>query len=68
MRLDEILLDRPLAERFALDAEAGVLYIDLDGYRVRRTEREVEAVREAVAPRGSRSAARSTPSSATMPA
>jgi propionate CoA-transferase len=50
MRLDETLLDRPLGERFALDAEAGVLYIDLDGYRV-RTEREVEAVRQAVADR-----------------
>ncbi len=50
MRLDEILLDRPLAERFTLDADAGVLYIDLDGYRVRGT-REVEDVREAVASR-----------------
>jgi propionate CoA-transferase len=50
MRLDEVLLDRPLAERFALDAEARVLYIDLDGYRV-RSLREVEAVREAVAAR-----------------
>ena len=50
MGLDEILLERPLSERLALDAEAGVLYIDLDGYRA-RTEREVEAVREAVAAR-----------------
>jgi propionate CoA-transferase len=50
MRLDEILLDRPLDERFFLDADAGVLYIDLDGYRV-RTKREVENVREAVTSR-----------------
>ena len=50
MRLDELLLDRPLNERFTLDAEAGVLYIDLDGYRV-RTKREIEDVREAVASR-----------------
>ena len=48
MRLDELLLDRPLNERFTLDAEAGVLYIDLDGYRV-RTRREIEDVREGVA-------------------
>ena len=40
----------PLNERFTLDAEAGVLYIDLDGYRV-RTRREIEDVREAVASR-----------------
>jgi propionate CoA-transferase len=50
MRLDELLLARPLKERFTLDSEAGVLYIDLDGYRV-RTRREVEDVREAVASR-----------------
>ena len=50
MRLDELLLERPLNERFSLDADAGVLYIDLDGYRV-RSEREVEDVREAVASR-----------------
>ena len=50
MGLDEILLERPLSERLALDAEAGVLFIDLDGYRA-RSEREVEAVREAVAAR-----------------
>ncbi len=50
MGLDETLLERPLSERLALDAESGVLYIDLDGYRA-RSEREVEAVREAVAAR-----------------
>jgi propionate CoA-transferase len=48
MGLDVILLERPLRERLALDVERGVLYIDLDGYRA-RSEREVEAVREAVA-------------------
>jgi propionate CoA-transferase len=48
MRLDEILLERPLEERFSLDPEAGVLYIDLDGYRV-RTGQDVEDVRQAVA-------------------
>jgi propionate CoA-transferase len=50
MGLDETLLERPLNERLALDADAGVLFIDLDGYRA-RSEREVEAVREAVAAR-----------------
>ena len=50
MRLDELLLDRPLKERLTLDEEASVLYIDLDGYRV-RTKREIEDVREAVASR-----------------
>jgi propionate CoA-transferase len=50
MRLDELLLFRPLEERFSLDADSSVLYIDLDGYRV-RGERDVEDVREAVAAR-----------------
>jgi propionate CoA-transferase len=50
MGLDEVLLERPLSQRLSLDAGAGVLFIDLDGYRV-RTLRDVEAVREAVASR-----------------
>ena len=50
MGLDGILLERPLSQRLSLDEQAGVLYIDLDGYRV-RTLRDVEAVREAVAGR-----------------
>jgi propionate CoA-transferase len=50
MGLDGVLLERPLSQRLLLDAGAGVLFIDLDGYRV-RTLRDVEAVREAVANR-----------------
>ena len=50
MGLDEVLLERPLSQRLSLDEQAGVLYIDLDGYRV-RTLRDVEAVREGVASR-----------------
>jgi propionate CoA-transferase len=45
--LDEVLLERPLSQRLSLDEQAGVVYIDLDGYRV-RTQRQVEEVREAV--------------------
>jgi propionate CoA-transferase len=47
MGLDAILLNRPLAERFTLDADRSMLFIDLTGYRVRREE-QVEAVREQV--------------------
>jgi propionate CoA-transferase len=47
MGLDGVLLERPLSQRLLLDAEAGVLFIDLDGYRV-RTLRDVETVREAI--------------------
>ena len=47
MGLDAILLNRPLAERFTLDAARSTLFIDLTGYRVRREE-QVEAVREQV--------------------
>jgi propionate CoA-transferase len=47
MGLDAILLNRPLAERFTLDAARSMLFIDLTGYRVRREE-QVEAVREQV--------------------
>src|SRR5918995_838150 len=47
MGLDAILLNRPLAERFTLDAVRSTLFIDLTGYRVRREE-QVEAVREQV--------------------
>jgi propionate CoA-transferase len=47
MGLDAILLNRPLAERFTLDAARSTLFIDLTGYRVRR-EKQVEAVREQV--------------------
>ncbi|UEM24605.1 3-oxoacid CoA-transferase (plasmid) [Skermanella mucosa] len=47
MGLDAILLNRPLAERFTLDATRSMLFIDLTGYRVRREE-QVEAVREQV--------------------
>jgi propionate CoA-transferase len=50
MGLDEVLLERPLSQRLSLDEQAGVLFIDLDGYRV-RTLRDVEAVREGVASR-----------------
>jgi propionate CoA-transferase len=48
--LDGILLERPLSQRLSLDEQAGELFIDLDGYRV-RTLHDVEAVREAVASR-----------------
>ena len=47
MGLDAILLNRPLAERFTLDAARSMLFIDLTGYRVRQEE-QVEAVREQV--------------------
>jgi propionate CoA-transferase len=47
MGLDAILLNRPLADRFTLDAARSMLFIDLTGYRVRREE-QVEAVREQV--------------------
>jgi propionate CoA-transferase len=47
MGLDAMLLNRPLAERFTLDADRSMLFIDLTGYRVRREE-QVEAVREQV--------------------
>src|SRR5688500_1990888 len=48
MRLDTILLGRPLAERFSLDAAQKTLFIDFSGYRVRSVE-QVEAVRAEVA-------------------
>ncbi len=48
MRLDTILLGRPLAERFSLDAAQKTLFIDFSGYRVRSVE-QIEAVRAEVA-------------------
>ena len=48
MRLDTILLGRPLADRFSLDAAQTTLFIDFSGYRVRSVE-QVEAVRAEVA-------------------
>ena len=45
--LDAILLNRPLAERFTLDAGRSMLFVDLTGCRV-RSEEQVEAVREQV--------------------
>ncbi|MGF7208913.1 propionate CoA-transferase [Skermanella aerolata] len=47
MGLDAMLLNRPLAERFTLDAARSMLFIDLTGYQVRRDE-QVEAVRQQV--------------------
>ena len=48
MGLEAVLLGRPLAERFSLDAARSILFIDFAGYRVRKPE-QVEAVREEVA-------------------
>ena len=47
MGLDTILLNRPLAERFTLDADRSMLFVDLTGCRV-RSEEQIEAVREQV--------------------
>ena len=47
MGLEATLLSRPLADRFSLDAERGIMFIDFAGYRVRST-REVEEVRAEV--------------------
>ena len=47
MRLDDRLLNRPLAERLSYDAERNTLFLGLDGYRV-HTEADVEAIRAAV--------------------
>jgi propionate CoA-transferase len=45
--LEELLLGRPLADRFTLDPARSTLFIDFAGYRVRRPE-QVEEVREQV--------------------
>jgi propionate CoA-transferase len=42
-----MLLSRPLADRFSLDANRGIMFIDFAGYRMRST-REVEEVRAEV--------------------
>jgi propionate CoA-transferase len=47
MGLEALLLDRPLADRFALDPARSTLFIDFAGYRVRHRA-QVEAVREIV--------------------
>jgi len=47
MGLERLLLGRPLGDRFSLDADRGIMFIDFAGYRVRST-REVEAVRAEV--------------------
>ncbi|MDP8971477.1 MAG: acyl CoA:acetate/3-ketoacid CoA transferase, partial [Actinomycetota bacterium] len=48
MGLEASLLGRPLADRFTLDSERAMLFIDFAGYRVRAPE-QVEAVRAQVA-------------------
>src|SRR5688572_20816243 len=48
MGLEAPLLGRPLADRFTLDPERSMLFIDFAGYRVRAPE-QVEAVRAQVA-------------------
>lgn len=48
MGLEAALLDRPLADRFTLDRDRFMLFIDFAGYRVRGPA-EAEAVREQVA-------------------
>ena len=45
--LEELLLGRPLADRFTLDQGRSMLFIDYAGFRVQRQE-QVEAVREQV--------------------
>jgi propionate CoA-transferase len=47
MGLEAMLLDRPLADRFAFDPARATLFIDFAGYRVRHMA-QVEAVREQV--------------------
>jgi propionate CoA-transferase len=47
MGLEAMLLDRPLADRFALDPARAILFIDYAGYRVQHLA-QVEAVREQV--------------------
>ena len=37
MGLEIMLLSRPLADRFSLDADRGIMFIDFAGYRVRST-------------------------------
>ena len=45
--LRDRLLERPLAQRFSLDAEAGVLYIDFEHLRI-RGQADIDAVRDSV--------------------
>ena len=47
MGLEAMLLDRPLADRFAFDPARATLFIDFAGYRVQQMA-QVEAVREQV--------------------
>ncbi len=47
MKLDDIFLNRPMAERMEFDEARNTLYLNLGGYRV-HTSAEVEAVRDAV--------------------
>jgi propionate CoA-transferase len=47
MGLEAMLLDRPLADRFAFDPARAILFIDFAGYRVQHMA-QVEAVREQV--------------------
>ena len=47
MGLEAMLLDRPLADRFAFDPARAILFIDFAGYRVQYMA-QVEAVREQV--------------------
>jgi propionate CoA-transferase len=47
MGLEATLLGRALPDRFSLDTERSMLFIDFAGYRVQRLE-QVEAVREQV--------------------
>jgi propionate CoA-transferase len=47
MRLNDRLLNRPICDRFAFDADRNTLFLGLDGYRV-QTKADVEAIREGV--------------------
>jgi propionate CoA-transferase len=47
MKLDDLLLNRPLSRRMKFDAARNTLFLGLDGYRV-RTSADVEAVREGI--------------------
>ncbi|MGO8910912.1 MAG: acyl CoA:acetate/3-ketoacid CoA transferase, partial [Bradyrhizobium sp.] len=47
MKLDDRLLNRPLADRLSYDADRNTLFLGLDGYRV-YTEADVEAIRAAI--------------------
>jgi propionate CoA-transferase len=47
MRLDDKLLNRPLAERLIFDEKRNTLFLGLDGYRVHKPA-DIEVIREGI--------------------